>query len=147
MYLDKNNMGYLMNKATRLMKWDLTNKLQEFGLTSAQWSVLKDLSCHEGSDKVLATPAAIAERLNVDRPTMSGIINRLTQKGWVTADVNPEDRRSQIIKLTDKAVGAMERIEELSRETVDVALNGFSKEEISALKGSINRIINNFTDK
>jgi MarR family transcriptional regulator for hemolysin len=141
---NSDNIGYLLNKASRSMKWQLNNRLEHYGLTAAQFAVLKDLQMNESIGSVQsATPAAIAERLNMDRPTMSGIVNRMTKNEWIAAGANPEDKRSQLIKLTDKAREILGSIEDVSNELLVTALKGFADSEITEIKGLLKKIIDN----
>jgi DNA-binding MarR family transcriptional regulator len=141
-----NDVGYLINKAARLTKWELNNRLGDVGLTSPQFAVLREIFCNEskGDDKEYLTPAAIAERIYADRPTISGIIQRLTNQGWVRRIEKPNDRRSKIIVLTDKAIVLMGTLDSLSSETMKKGLKDFSEEEIENLKKYLLKIINNF---
>lgn len=71
-----NNLGYLLHKVSIMTKTELSNQLKEYKITAQQWSVLKDISLYPNG----TTPAMIAERLLADRPTVTGIIQRLLQK-------------------------------------------------------------------
>ena len=70
-----NNLGYLLHKVSIMTKTELSNQLKEYKITAQQWSVLKDISLYPNG-----TTAMIAERLLADRPTVTGIIQRLLQK-------------------------------------------------------------------
>lgn len=141
------DLGQMLLDSSRRLKWNMTGRLADVGLTFPQWMVLNDIYIHEASekDKLRLTPAAIAEGLNIDRPTISGIIERLEKHGWVYRAGNPEDRRSYIITLTGKAKELMSELEELRRLTMEQAKKGFSSEEISQLKQYLKRIIDNLT--
>lgn len=142
------NLGYLLNKAARLTRWELNNKLSDLGLTAAQWAVIKDIQLHEKETDQYQylTAAAIAQRLNNDRPTMTGIIQRLIKNEWVFRRVNPVDGRSQIVLLTDKARALIPKMEQLSEETMQVAMKGFTPHETAVLTQALLRIIENFTE-
>lgn len=142
----RNNLGYLINKAAKLSKWHLSAKLDQYGLTAMQWAVLKDLSMHESADMQSRTPASIAERLHADRPTMSGVIERLSKKGLVSGAPNPVDRRSQIIDLTEEARRLLPLLEDAAEETVRQFIKGFEWEELGALQDYLNRIIQNLSE-
>lgn len=141
-----NDVGYLINKAARLTKWELNNRLGDVGLTSPQFAVLREILCNEskGDKKADLTPATIAERVYADRPTISGIIQRLTDQGWVQRVENPNDRRSKIIVLTDKSIALMGTLDSLSSETMKIGLKDFSEEEIADLRKYLLKVINNF---
>jgi MarR family transcriptional regulator for hemolysin len=128
------------------MKWQLNRRLEEHNLTSAQWAVLKDLHMNEiFNGSLSATPASIAERLNMDRPTMSGIINRLLKSQWIESMQNPADKRSQILKLTNKSREIITILEGLSDEIVSLALKDFEEHETIILTKLLKKIIHNLS--
>ena len=143
------NLGYLLNKAARMTKWDLTNALQAEGITAAQFGLIKDVYVTErlfkDEEEMLQhlTPAAIAERLHADRPTISCMIERLVKQDWVYRASNPKDRRSQIILLTDKAMALMPKLEILGKQTMSKATKDFDEAELNQLKKFLHRIIEN----
>ncbi|QGU96368.1 MarR family transcriptional regulator [Clostridium bovifaecis] len=137
-----NNLGYLLNKSSNLMKWELNRELEKLELTASQWAVLKDVHVQSSLGEN-TTPASIALRLNVERPTMSGIINRLLKGGWIKVIKNPEDKRSQIIKLTERAEEIILKAEMINIKIIEQALNGFSKKDIQDLYSYLARIIDN----
>lgn len=149
MSYNDDDLGYLLNKASRFTKWELNNKLGEIGLTSSQWEVLKDLYMYEKmeDDNVNHTPASIAQRLRYDRPTISGIIERLVKQGWAYRVMNTSDRRSHMIMLTDKARWLMPKMEGLRDNAIQEAIKSFNKSELVELKKYLSRIINNFDEQ
>ena len=145
----EDNLGYLINKAARMTKWDLNNSLASLGITSAQWGLIRDLFINEkrcnSEDERLhkLTAAAIAERLHADRPTISCMIERLVNQGWTYRISNPKDGRSQMILLTDKAKELMPKLGHLSENTLKKATKGFDDNEVEQLKQYLNRMIEN----
>ncbi|MDF2890676.1 MAG: transcriptional regulator [Clostridia bacterium] len=144
-----NNLGYLVNKAARMTKWDLNHSLAELGITSTQWGLIRDICINEkmcGNDEerlLKLTPAAIAERLRADRPTVSCMVEKLVKQGWAYRISNPKDGRSQIILLTDKAKGLIPKLEHLSESTLEKATKGFGENEVEQLKQYLMRMIEN----
>jgi len=49
------------------------------------------------------TQKKLAEIMGKDKSAMVNIIDTLTDKGYVYREINPEDRREQLIKITPKA--------------------------------------------
>lgn len=143
---NSDNIGYLLNKASRTLKWNLNRKLEEHNITSAQWAVLKDLHMNEAFGNIQnATPASIAERLNMDRPTMSGVITRLLKNEWIESMQNPEDRRSQLIKLTYKTREIIHNFEDIADLIITKAMSGFTEDETEDFKKYLLRIIDNLS--
>jgi DNA-binding MarR family transcriptional regulator len=145
----KENLGYLINKAARLTKWDLNNSLTKLGITSAQWGLIRDIfitekMCSDDEERFhKLTPAAIAERLRADRPTVSCMIEKLVKQDWAYRISNPKDRRSQIILLPDKVKELMPQLDILSESTLRKATKGFDENEVEHLKQYLVRIIEN----
>ncbi|HDR6271319.1 TPA: MarR family transcriptional regulator [Bacillus cereus] len=121
-----NNLGYLLHKVSVMTKTELSNQLKEYKITAQQWSVLKDISLYPNG----TTPAMIAERLLADRPTVTGIIQRLLQKEWILIQHNPKDKRSHLIFLTDETKALIQEIENVSDEVIKSATASIPKEEV-----------------
>lgn len=68
------------------------------GLSRAQMSLLFQLSRSDA-----ASVAELAERLNVTSGAVSQTVDALRSVGLVTSEVNSDDRRGRVIRLTDEA--------------------------------------------
>jgi DNA-binding MarR family transcriptional regulator len=73
-------------------------RLAPFGLTSPQYFVFNALWMGDG-----ISVSELGERVSLDSSTLTGIIDRLEKSGYVERKINPGDRRSVLIFLTDKA--------------------------------------------
>lgn len=143
MVLD-NDIGYILHKAAMVSKNNFTNNLSAYNLTPGQFTVLKVVSYNNQNAGL--SPAIIAEKLDCDRPTVSGIIDRLETQGWITRLPNPQDKRSYIIKLTEKANRILSLFEEIKEENNNILLKGFKEEETIFFKNYLLRVIDNFKD-
>ncbi|OEH86426.1 hypothetical protein BHU72_13490 [Desulfuribacillus stibiiarsenatis] len=150
------NLGYLLSKSAKIMKWHFNEALKNYDLTAAQWSVIKDLSIqmellHASQNSASGiqghplSPAAVALRLYYDRPTISGIIDRLEKNGWVVRKPNPDDRRSQIIELTEKSESLIHELNHHGNDIMERAVAGFDSDELVALKAYLGRMIVNLS--
>ena len=131
------NLSYLINKASRQLKNKLDKALKEFDITAAQFSVIIQI---HSSEKPI-TAAEIAQRLGSDRPTISGIINRLEKKGIIRKVDNPEDKRSSYLEIDKKSEGLVHEIKNISDELTTDIFSIYSKEETEQLKGMIHKLI------
>ncbi|MBJ8133244.1 MarR family transcriptional regulator [Bacillus cereus group sp. N3] len=104
-----------------------------------QWAVLKDISLHPTG----TTPAMIAERLFADRPTVTGIIQRLLQKDWILTKHNPNDKRSHLVFLTDKANSLLNELEHISNDVIRISIKDIPKDEIEITIGVLQNMIQN----
>ena len=114
--------------------------LKQIDLTQSQADMII-LLAHE-SDKVFRQ-RDIERALNYSNPTVTGLLNRLEQKGFIVRRVDPEDSRARIISLTDKALEIIEEIYQSIRRTEQMLLDGFSEEEIELLQPLMSRIAKN----
>lgn len=67
---------------------------EKFGMSTVQFQTLRRI--RKGFNSV----SALAEEGQISRPTVSRIVESLVQKGWVTRQVNPDDRRHIYLLLT-----------------------------------------------
>lgn len=139
----ESNIGFLLNKATRLMKGHFDNHLKEFDITTPQWSVLIDLALHNEKQEPNLSPAAVASRLNMDRPTMSGITERLIKKGLIVSQVNHQDRRSQTLSLTPKGQKLVPELQKIGDTILAKAVGDFGMKGEAELRLYLTKIIKN----
>ena len=131
------NLSYLIIMASKQLKNRLDKALKKFDITAAQFSVINQIHL---SEKPI-TAAEIAERLGSDRPTISGIINRLEKKGIVIKFDNPEDKRSSYLQIDKKSNKLVNSIKAISDELTADLFSIYSKEEANQLVGMINKLI------
>ena len=118
------DVGYLLNKATRHLRLRLAEALAGTGLTPQQAAVL--LAIGRSIDGRL-TPRTIAESVDTDQATTSGLLERLTRDGWLRSEPHPDDGRSRLIGLTEKAEQALPAV--LPAQT-DAGLAGIDSEPL-----------------
>lgn len=94
---------YQLMKAAKLLRNRLDAGLKEHDITASQFSVLNIIY----QSDTQPTSSEIASLLSSDRPTISGIILRLEQKGMILRSENPLDRREEKISLTEKTQSDM----------------------------------------
>lgn len=146
--LKDKSLGHILHKAAMFSKCNFSNLLSNEGLTPSQFRVIKDIyTCSKEQSNSLLTPACIAKRLHKDRPTISGIIERLESQGWVERIKNPEDKRSCIIILSQKAKSQIPELDKLSVENVSAIVEGFSEEERVLFKRYLLKVIDNLSKK
>lgn len=116
------------------MRQRMTNAVAPLGLTAQQAAVLLTLS-----DGPLPL-SQVAERLGMDRPTMSGLAERLVRDRWVAVAPNPADRRSRLAELSPRAVGILPALRRAADEVNAEALRDLGdaeREQLLSLLGSL----------
>lgn len=81
--------------------------------------------------------SAIAARLGVGAPAVSGLVDRLVALGYVERHEDPADRRQQLVGITDAGSAALERLRELNSEAMRRLLVGLDPAELVALRTSL----------
>lgn len=137
-----NNIGYLLMKVSKELKYALSKELLVFELTTSQWAVIKQLEIEENYDSPLSkrTAVEIAAKLDLDKPTISGIVNRLYEKGMIKKNRHPDDKRATILYLTPKSKELIPTLESVSNTVIDESLKDFSNEEKEIFINLLNKI-------
>lgn len=115
---------FILSKANQKVFGTFKSRFQHFGLTPMQALVLNALYEKEG-----ISAGEIGKRLILDSATLSGVIDRMTENGWIVKDAAKEDKRVLNIRLTDRARQFqgkfMKETEEINKEVLSI----FSAEE------------------
>lgn len=131
------NLSYLLIMVSRHLKNALDKKLIKYNITASQFSVLNQIEFKNG----MITSAEVANNLNSDRPTISGIINRLEKKNYLEKIINPQDKRSQYLKLNEKAIKLVKNLRKASDELNIDIFRDFEKNELDNLKDYLIKIV------
>ena len=102
-----------------------------YELTTSQWAVIKRLHLEEESESELTmrTAVEIALKLDLDKPTVSGIVNRLYEKELLRKEPHPHDKRATVLFLTAKTKELIPKLEFISNRVIDESLINFFAEE------------------
>ena len=125
-----NNM--LDSKANRdFRKWDLT---------CSQHAIIVYLFDHQS---VETTQRDLEETFSLKNPTVTGLLNLLENKGMIQRVTNPKDRRSNIIKLTEKSLALEKQLTASRKMAEDAILKGFTPDEKKQLESYMRRLMDN----
>lgn len=141
--MDYMNTGFLLNKAAKLIRIEYRHKVEQFGLTPQQSDLLRDIHANTGAGESQLMAAAISDRLMLDRPTISGMLDRLEKSSWITRRTSMLDRRRQTISLTPKAKKLIPQLDEAMEQSIAKALNGMSERDVVQLGWFMLRISDN----
>lgn len=140
---ERQAVGFLFKQINNVYEKDINNQLKGLGITSSQCEVL-DYLFHCEKEEV--NQKDIEKALNLKNPTVTGILHRLDEKGFVLVVPNGKDRRKKNVHLTEKAYDIQRRME-LDRRKIDKSLTvGMTRREIQALYKMLNRVLYNVSD-
>lgn len=137
----QNTLGFLLHDASRLLRRRFEARGAIHGLSSSQWRALVYLVRKGGSAQ-----ARLAEFLEVEPISVSRLVDRMEQGGWVYRSPDPQDRRVRIVHATDKAMAAFEEVKDLAGEVYEEALAGFDPAQRAALMEALTRVVTNLQD-
>jgi DNA-binding MarR family transcriptional regulator len=142
------NFGFLLNDVARLMRTVYDRRIRELGLTRAQWWVLTHLFRADG-----ITQTELAVVLEVEKPTLGRLLDRLEAKGWVRRTHDARDRRIWRVRLTKEVEPALRTMRAIAAELRRDALAGLSAAErerfvdsLLAIKSNLLRLQSNGPD-
>jgi DNA-binding MarR family transcriptional regulator len=120
----------------------INNALREKKLGSAEANVLMFL--YSNGDGVMQDD--IVAGVEVSKPAISRTIRSLERKGYITRKRNASDRRSHVIRLTDKARQEQEFIQRQYANLVAVASRGISEAQAHEFLAMFQQVAANFED-
>ena len=115
-----------------------TLDLEDMDLTSSQGMVLGYLIRRR--DESVCT-GDIGRHFGLTNPTVSGILQRLESKGFITYEAAEGDRRKKRIRITDRATDCHQHIRARFLETEALLASAMSPEELTTLLELMDRMI------
>jgi MarR family transcriptional regulator for hemolysin len=134
------SLGFLLHDAARLVRKRFETRASVHGLSSAQWRLLVNIVREEG-----AAQARLAELLEIEPISVSRLLDRMEQGGWVERRPHENDRRIRMIYPTEKSRCAFAQVKLLAGEVYEEAQAGMSDKERTALKGGLEKLIENLS--
>nr|WMC99047.1 MarR family transcriptional regulator [Aminobacter aminovorans] len=133
-------LGFLIHDAARLVRRSFEQRGSEFGLSAAQWRLLVRLVKEEG-----VAQARLAELLEIEPISVSRLLDRMEEGGWIERRQGASDRRVRMIFPTDKALEAFSKVKAVAGEVYEKALAGLSDEQRLATVHGLRTIIDNLS--
>jgi len=127
----------------RMLHWctdqTMTAALESMELTAAQGHIMGYLThCKEPP-----CPRDVEEAFQLSHPTVSGILSRLEQKGFVRLLSDPEDKRRKRIHILEKGRQCHEVMHRLIRENEERLVSDFTQQEREQFRQLLQRAIAN----
>ena len=138
------SIGFLISDVSRLLRRVYDRRVEPLGLTRAQWRVLVHVYRREG-----VSQTALAQVLEIEKPTLGKLVDRLEEKGWVERQIEASDQRARRLVITDRARPLIDQLEALANGVHADALDGVADEEtdqlhdtLMAVKSNLLRLLN-----
>ncbi|GAJ99968.1 transcriptional regulator, MarR family [Geomicrobium sp. JCM 19055] len=126
---------FLLGKSLQRVNQVSKSKLQPFGITPVQYALLRQLWKQDAQ-----LGYELADRLLLDRATITGVIDRLEQNGCIERRIDTTDRRNRVVCLTEKGQSLEAPLMEQMAQMNQDVLSEFSDEEAQQLKEMLYRL-------
>lgn len=113
-------------------------KLKEFDLSFGEQVIIMFLSQHENVNQ-----DTISKRYMIDKGMIAKTLNKLEQKGFIMRKQNPNNKRENIISLTQKGTDILNNMGDILKEWNEILYEGMSEEEITCVKRLTGNMVGN----
>lgn len=120
---------FLLAKAYQRGHGLVQKRLRPFGLTNIQHVVLEGLWCLEG-----LTSMELSKLLMIDKATLSGVLERMVEAGWVVKKQDNHDKRAFRLYPSEKANKIKYQLIQERKKANDELLADFTPEERLVLR-------------
>ena len=129
------NFFYLIHDLTRQMRRWQEKVSQEFGLTMPQLRAIAQLCDQDG-----VSQTELAQMIDSDPMTVSGVVERLEAKGLVRRAPHPSDSRAKIVLVTDKARIFVDQLRARRQKYEPFVFEGISADEMHTTLSVLQRV-------
>lgn len=138
-----NSFGTIVHWAERALINRLNQNFRSGGydITVEQWRVLVSLWNQEGQSQ-----REIAEGTRKDKTGITRIIHGMEKRDLVVRIPDKTDGRNNRVYLTRKGKEFQQALVQLTRKTLDEALNGIAQEELEGCKDVLRKVLGNLYD-
>ena len=140
------NLGFLIGQTNhikdRLLEQHLASAMLEEEITATQAKVLFQIYKFQSY-----RPSDIGKMLNVDKSSITRMVERLEKKALLERKPDPEDRRSCLLYLTDKGRAMVSQSLPLALNALNELEQALSDEEKAQLRHCLQKIIQSSLDE
>ena len=135
---DEMAVGHLIGRARSALLTGLDTELEPFGLTGAQFAVLKHVA-----DGTAETAADLCRTMHYDTGSMTRMLDRLEEKRVLRRERCTHDRRVVYLRMTSTGTSLLPQLRTAAVRVLTRMLAGFSPGEVENLKQYLDRMIEN----
>ncbi|MGE4240117.1 MarR family winged helix-turn-helix transcriptional regulator [Ramlibacter sp.] len=122
-------LGYLLGQANHALYKGFDAQVRAAGLSSIEWRVLATL--HDGEP---LTVSQLAHEVLSKQPTVTKLVQRMGEQGWVTLLADPADQRRTLVKATAAGRRIARPLVDKARAHEDKLLRSLGASEKTALR-------------
>ncbi len=136
-------LGFKIKQINNIYEKEFNNLLKKLGLTSSQCAVL-DYLFNSSADEV--NQRDVEKALSLKNPTVTGILKRMEENGFVFMAPSVRDKRCKNIYLTEKAYAVQKKMV-ADRKKIDRKLTlGMNKKEVDGFHKMLDKVLYSITE-
>lgn len=128
-------LGYLLGQANHAVYKDFDQHVRAAGLSSIEWRVLATLH-----DSEPLTISQLAHEVLSKQPTVTKLVQRMCEQGWLRLEADPADQRRTLVAVTASGRRLVRPLVEQARAYEADALRALGAGEKSALKNLLAKL-------
>ena|SRR5579872_3083801 len=139
------NFLFVLAELQRLMRAFADREAARYGITRAQWAVLAKVERFEGMKQT-----ELAEQMEMQPITLTRLIDKLFDNGWIERRGDESDRRVNRLYLTKAARPLLDKLAGLRADLTATALDGINPTDahrllthLEAIKENLRNAIQN----
>jgi MarR family transcriptional regulator for hemolysin len=132
------NFLFTLGELQRLVRLYADKQAARYGITRAQWAVLAKLERTEGLKQT-----ELAEQMEMQPITLTRLIDRLCEQGWIERRSDDTDRRVNRLFLRKAARPLLGKLAGLRSELTATALEGINPADAHRLLSQLEAIKEN----
>lgn len=135
-YQLEDSIGWLTNQVKVVLSASLNSELADLGISYAQWRVLMRIYSEQG-----VTAAELCRCMESDTGSMTRMVDRLEEKGFLRRVRSDVDRRVVKLELTDAGRALVPAMLDAVVTVLNHHLRDFTPDEVKSLKSLLRRMI------
>jgi DNA-binding MarR family transcriptional regulator len=122
-------LGYLLGQANHALYKNFDSHVRAAGLSSIEWRVLATLH-----DSAPLTVSQLAHEVLAKQPTVTKLVQRMVDQGWLTLLADPTDQRRTLVTASPTGKKLVRPLLEKARSHESQMLRTLAASEQAALK-------------
>ena len=131
----ESHLGLLLGRASHALYKDFDDHVRAAGLSTIEWRVLAAL--HDGPP---LTISALAKEVLAKQPTVTKLVQRMCEQGWLRLQADPADQRRTLVVATAAGRKLARPLVERARAHEASVLSALGARQGSALKAMLAKL-------
>lgn len=129
-------LAYLLARASHLISSEFHAVVEASGLSLMEWRVMASLS---GKDAL--SVGELADIVLAKQPTVTKLVGRMAEAGWVTRCDAPDDKRQSLVSLTPAGRRKVKPLLAQAQAHEAQVMADMGTAEVAQLKQALERLI------